>query len=170
MTLPYDKRGSAVTMLTIGELANRAGTNAVTIRYYEKRHLISTSERSEGGHRLYSETLVHRLRFVQNAKLVGFSLEEILVLLELQQHKNHSSRPVKKMTLDKIQIVDEKIAALQEIKHLLEKISCQCDGTATIQDCPILVALQSESLVHEDDIAQVKNNKLMKEMRSNDAK
>lgn len=164
------KKRSPMAMLTIGELADCAETNAVTIRYYEKRHLISTSERSEGGHRLYSETLVHRLRFIQNAKSVGFSLEEILVLLELQQHKNHSSHPIKKMTLDKIQIIDEKITALQDIKHLLEKLSCQCDGTAIIQDCPILVALQSESLTTENDIAQVKNNKLMRKKRSNDAK
>lgn len=160
------KKKSPISTLTIGELAKRVGTNAVTIRYYEKRGLISTSERSEGGHRLYSEALIHRLRFVQNAKLVGFSLEEIFALLELQQHKTHSSRPIKKMTLDKIQIVDEKIAALQDIKQLLEKLSCQCDGTAIIQDCPILIALQSESLVAEDD----KNNKLIRKKRSSDAK
>ena|SRR3990167_2120832 len=140
-----------MTMLTIGELAKRVCTNAVTIRYYEKRHLISTSERSEGGHRLYSEALVHRLRFIQNAKLVGFSLEEIQVLLDLQQHKNRSSMPVKKMTSDKIQLIDEKIAALQDIKHLLTKLACQCDGTAEIQHCPILVALQFDSLVKSND-------------------
>lgn len=140
-----------MTMLTIGELAKRVGTNAVTIRYYEKRGLIFTSERSEGGHRLYSEALIHRLNFIQNAKLVGFSLEEIHALLELQQHKNNSSLPVKKMVLDKMQVIDEKISALQDIKKLLMELASQCDGTAAIQQCPILCALQTDSFENTDN-------------------
>lgn len=133
-------------MLTIGELADCAGTNAVTIRYYEKRRLIPISERSEGGHRLYSETLVNQIRFIQNAKLVGFSLEEIHTLLELQQHKNHSSLPVKKMVVEKIQGIDEKISALQNLKNMLTELSCQCDGTAIIEECPILTSLQNDPI------------------------
>lgn len=140
------KNKLSVAMLTIGELADRVGTNAVTIRYYEKRHLIPTSERSEGGHRLYSETLVNQLRFIQNAKLVGFSLEEIHTLLELRQHKNRSSLPVKKMVTEKIQVIDEKISALRHLKNMLTELSCQCDGTAIIKECPILTSLENDPI------------------------
>lgn len=144
------KNKSHAAMLTIGELAVRAGTNAVTIRYYEKRNLIPTSERSEGGHRLYSEILVNQLRFIQNAKLVGFSLEEIQALIELQQYKNRSSLPVKKMVTEKIQGIDEKISALQNLKNMLTQLSCQCDGTATIEECPILTSLKNDPIKNKN--------------------
>lgn len=148
-----------LAMLTIGELAKRADTNAVTIRYYEKRGLIAVSERSEGGHRLYPETLMPRLLFILNAKLVGFSLEEIHTLLELQQHKSSSSRLIKQMVLDKMRVIDEKIVALEDIKQLLTELSCQCDGTKTIEECPILEALQTSSFTHSKDFAPISVSK-----------
>ncbi|MFN3233857.1 MAG: MerR family transcriptional regulator [Gammaproteobacteria bacterium] len=64
-------------MLTIGQLAKLTNTTPVAIRYYEREGLIPKSTRSKGGYRLYPKELVPRFYFIQNAKSVGFSLDEI---------------------------------------------------------------------------------------------
>jgi DNA-binding transcriptional MerR regulator len=69
--------------LKIGELANQTGLSIKTIRYYESRGLLEQPPRSEGGYRLYGPEEVARLRFVQRAKLLGLTLEEIKELVEL---------------------------------------------------------------------------------------
>jgi DNA-binding transcriptional MerR regulator len=69
--------------LKIGELANQTGLSIKTIRYYESRGLLEQPPRTEGGYRLYGSEEVARLRFVQRAKLLGLTLEEIKGLVEL---------------------------------------------------------------------------------------
>jgi DNA-binding transcriptional MerR regulator len=69
--------------LKIGELANQTGLSIKTIRYYESRGLLEQPPRSEGGYRLYGPEEAARLRFVQRAKLLGLTLEEIKELVEL---------------------------------------------------------------------------------------
>jgi len=64
-------------MLTIGELARDVGLNPPTIRYYEEIGLIPEAPRSESGYRLYSEEDARRLKFIQRAKMLSLSLEEI---------------------------------------------------------------------------------------------
>ena len=91
MTLPY---GGGSTLgpnmeiannrqLKIGELARQTGLSIKTIRYYESRGLLEHPLRTEGGYRLYGPEEVARLRFVQRAKLLGLTLEEIRELVEL---------------------------------------------------------------------------------------
>jgi DNA-binding transcriptional MerR regulator len=69
--------------LKIGELARQTGLSIKTIRYYERRGLLEQPSRTEGGYRLYGPEEVARLRFVQRAKLLGLTLEEIKELVEL---------------------------------------------------------------------------------------
>ena len=64
-------------MLTIGNLAKAVGLNPATIRYYEEMGVIPRPRRSESGYSLYSEEDVHRLGFIQRAKLLALSLNEI---------------------------------------------------------------------------------------------
>jgi DNA-binding transcriptional MerR regulator len=77
MDLAADRR------LRIGELARITGLSIKTIRYYERRGLLEQPSRTEGGYRLYGPEEVARLRFVQRAKLLGLTLEEIRELVEL---------------------------------------------------------------------------------------
>jgi len=74
--------------LRIGELAKRTGLSIKTIRYYERRGLMEQPPRTEGGYRLYGPEEVARLRFVQRAKLLGLTLEEIRELVELAARCN----------------------------------------------------------------------------------
>src|ERR671911_1177373 len=69
--------------LKIGEVANWTGLSIKTIRYYESRGLLEQPSRTEGGYRLYGPEEVARLRFVQRAKLLGLTLEEIKELVKL---------------------------------------------------------------------------------------
>jgi DNA-binding transcriptional MerR regulator len=69
--------------LRIGEVARQTGFSIKTIRYYESRGLLEQPPRTQGGYRLYGPEEVARLRFVQRAKLLGLTLEEIKELVEL---------------------------------------------------------------------------------------
>jgi DNA-binding transcriptional MerR regulator len=74
--------------LKIGELARQTGLSIKTIRYYESRGLLEQLPRTEGGYRLYGPEEIARLRFVQRAKLLGLTLEEIRELVDLAARCN----------------------------------------------------------------------------------
>jgi MerR family mercuric resistance operon transcriptional regulator len=74
--------------LRIGELAQLTGLSIKTIRYYERRALLEQPPRTESRYRLYGPEEVARLRFVQRAKLLGLTVEEIRVLVELAARCN----------------------------------------------------------------------------------
>ncbi len=73
--------------MTRSELAKECGVNIESLRYYEKRRLINPPKRSEVGYRLYSREDAARIRFIQNAKRLGFTLNEIMELLRLRVKK-----------------------------------------------------------------------------------
>lgn len=129
---------SASTLLTIGKLAKLTGTTAVTIRFYEKHGLLPKSKRSEGGYRLYPEDVIPRFHFIRNAKSVGFSLEEIKILLDLQKSKNSTSKHVRDTTIEKIEEIKTKIDQLKKMQKALESWVNVCDGKVSIDKCPIL--------------------------------
>jgi DNA-binding transcriptional MerR regulator len=101
--------------LKIGELARQTGLSIKTIRYYESRGLLEQSPRTEGGYRLYGPEEVARLRFVQRAKLLGLTLEEIRELVELAAHCNEG---------ELVPRLEEVLAAkLQETERKIEELS-----------------------------------------------
>src|SRR5262245_58452909 len=69
--------------LRIGEVAERAGVTIDTVRYYEKRQLLPTASRTEGGFRLFTAETVKRVQFIKQAQELGFSLDEIGELLTI---------------------------------------------------------------------------------------
>ena len=125
---------------TIGQLAKQTGNTVVTLRYYERLGLLPKIMRSQGGFRLYPEDIIPRLRFIANAKSVGFDLGEIRALLQLQSEAG-SSQSVKQQTQAKIQAIEEKIHTLTAIKNALSQWEKACDGKVPIDECPILTNL-----------------------------
>lgn len=125
---------------TIGKLAQLVQKTPVTIRYYEKIGLIPKTKRSEGGFRLYPESLIRRFYFIQNAKLIGFDLSEIKSLLDLETYQS-SSQPIKLSMQQKISHIETKIKGLQRIKRALMDWEQACDGHVAVTECPILEAL-----------------------------
>jgi Zn(II)-responsive transcriptional regulator len=127
--------------MTIGRLAKRAGVSIDTVRFYERRRLLSKPARTESNYRVYAEDEVARLRFIKKAKDLGFSLSEIRELLSLRCDPSALRADVKNQIEVKIDDIKQKIDDLSRILTALEHLSATCDGRGPVSDCPILRAL-----------------------------
>jgi MerR family mercuric resistance operon transcriptional regulator len=130
-------------MLTRGKLATQTGCNIETIRYYEAIGLIPAPARTQSGYRSYSDEHLRRLNFIQRARTLGFSSEQIQGLIELTAPEgNHTRADVKSLTEAHIDEISAKIRDLQKIKKRLKQISSFCDGSdKSAETCPILESL-----------------------------
>ena len=126
--------------LTIGKLAKASGVSAKMIRYYESIDLLPAAERTESNYRVYDEKDIHCLRFIHRARKLGFPLEQIRVLMALWQDQKRSSREVKQLALDHVTDLQARIAEMQSMVNLLQKLAHQCQGNDR-PDCPILEEL-----------------------------
>ena len=131
------------TQFTIGRLAKRAGVGIDTVRFYERRGLLPQPQRTASGYRLYSEDTINRIRFVRKAKQLGFTLDEIENLLELQDHGGRKSA-VKAITTRKLEQIDAKIADLSRMRAVLETLAAECTGKGSVSTCPIIEAIASD--------------------------
>jgi len=122
--------------MNIGRASELTQLPAKTIRYYEDIDLV-TPDRTGNGYRDYSETDIHRLRFLQRARGLGFSIDECRLLLSLYEDKNRASADVKSLALEKIDEVDRKIAELQTMRDTLAALARTCHGDNR-PECPIM--------------------------------
>lgn len=122
----------------IGEIAKQSGLSVEALRYYEKRGLLSPVSRSDSGYRLYSPNSLQRIQFIQRCKDLGFSLEEILDLLNLQLDPSTSSAVVKQRVEEKIALVEDKMHHLQQLKNSLTQLNEMCCGEGSVSECPII--------------------------------
>lgn len=128
--------------LTIGKLAHAAGVNIETIRYYERRGLLEAPPRSAAGYRRYTPAAVRRVRFIRQAKALGFSLEEIAELLSLRADPAGTCADVRSRVGDKVDAIDRKIAELARMRAVLTDLADSCDSArAPVDECPIVQAL-----------------------------
>ncbi len=105
-----------MNQLTRGQLGKRCGVNRETIRYYERMGLLFVSDHSPSGYCLFPETAVERICFIKRAQSVGFSLEQIKTLLELQ---TQIDMPIGTVITSQIVEIDLKIQALESMRALL---------------------------------------------------
>jgi Cu(I)-responsive transcriptional regulator len=131
--------------MNIGDAAERSGLPAKTIRYYEDIRLLKPA-RGDNGYRDYSDQDVHRLRFLQRARSLGFSVEECRQLLSLYGDENRESAEVKAMAEGKLTEIDRKIAELLGMRRTLEKLVHSCHGDQR-PECPILDELAGGAAV-----------------------
>ena len=134
-------------MLKIGELAELTGVSRDALRFYEKHGLVTPSARTQSGYRLYSKSDVLRIRFILSAKEVGFTLNEIHQLLELEVTKDDKScQDVKQFVDKKIQVVNQRLTEIKKIKQSLQTLSnACCGGDEPATDCTILGALSVQN-------------------------
>ncbi|MEU9866886.1 MerR family transcriptional regulator [Actinomadura sp. NPDC048021] len=124
--------------LRSGQVAEAAGVNLQTLRYYERRGLMAEPERTLGGHRLYPAEAVTVLRVIKTAQRLGFSLDEVAELLEAAQHR-HGRRDggLRERARLKVIEVEERMADLEVIRSALhEAINAGCDDLMTCADQP----------------------------------
>lgn len=129
--------------LTIGKLARLANVGIDTVRFYERRGLLPEPARTAAGYRLYNSETSERIRFIRRAKDLGFSLEEIIKLLQLHD-EGGAKADVRQLTHDKLQQIETKIADLERIQTVLQELSGRCNGSGDVNGCPIIDALISQ--------------------------
>lgn len=128
--------------MTIGRLADRTGVHLETIRYYQRLGLMPTPERAYGTVRRYGEDAVGRLRFIKRAQGLGFSLDEVKLLLDLSVGEHCAETRV--FAEQKKELVGEKIADLQAIQSALDKLIRACGSDKRGRGCPIIDSLSGE--------------------------
>lgn len=110
------------------------------IRHYESAGLIPAVARTDAGYRSYTPEDVHRLAFIRRARAVGFGTPEIRQLLSLWQNRQRPARDVKRLAVEHLQQLQERIADLEAIADTLSHLISHCRGDGR-PDCPILDSL-----------------------------
>lgn len=123
--------------VAIGEAARRAGVSARMLRHYETLDLLPAIARTDSGYRQYSEADVHTLRFIRRSRDLGFSMDEIALLLDLWRNQRRASSSVKRIAQQHITALGERIAAMQAMQRSLQSLVACCHGDDR-PDCPIL--------------------------------
>jgi MerR family mercuric resistance operon transcriptional regulator len=133
-----------LTGATIANLAREGGVGVETVRYYQRRGLLRTPEKSggsalSGGIRRYDAQDVRRLRFIRQAQAAGFTLEQISELLELDAGQDRAR--ARALAGERIAALDAKIAELQAARASLAKLAGACAASDT-GPCPIIEAFE----------------------------
>ncbi|TVP88831.1 MAG: Cu(I)-responsive transcriptional regulator [Pseudomonadaceae bacterium] len=130
--------------MNISEVARASGLSARMIRHYEQIGLLPEVARSAAGYREYSDNELHSLRFIQHARSLGFSMEQIAQLLALWQNRQRSSGEVKQLVQGHLQELEQKIRDLQAMHDTLAQLASCCHGDSR-PECPIIDSLANSS-------------------------
>jgi MerR family mercuric resistance operon transcriptional regulator len=127
--------------LTIGVLAEAAGVNVETIRFYQRKGLMREPDRPLGGIRRYGEADLGRVRFIKSAQRLGFSLDEIADLLRLEDGSHCTE--AREQAERKLADVRARLADLRRIEGALQGLVERCCATSGQVQCPLIAALQA---------------------------
>ncbi|MGF6092296.1 Hg(II)-responsive transcriptional regulator [Pseudomonas sp. 18173] len=130
------------TGLSIGKLAQAAGVNIETIRYYQRRGLLDEPPKPLSGFRRYLPEQVKRLRFIKRAQALGFTLDEVRALLTLDAACTCSE--TRALAVRKLALIERKIADLVAMRQVLGGLVEQCDAGDGGSDCPIIDVLNRD--------------------------
>jgi MerR family mercuric resistance operon transcriptional regulator len=125
--------------MTIGRVAEAAGVNVETIRFYQRLGLLAEPPRPPGGIRRYGNEFVSRLRFVKRAQQLGFSLAEIQRLLVLEDPQ--SCGKARTLAAEKLALVEARLADLARMRDVLRELVARCDVRRGKIACPIIATL-----------------------------
>lgn len=137
-------------MFSIGELSRRTKVKVPTIRYYEETGLMEPPERTEGNQRRYDAGGLERLSFIKHARDLGFSIDAIAALFELQSHPGRSCREATDIAMAQLSDVRAKIKRLRVLEKELVRISRGCDGGGVSEDCYVLASLSDHKLCRQE--------------------
>ncbi len=141
--------------MNIGQVSEKSNLPSKTIRYYEDIDLIKPA-RLNNNYRHYSEKDLHRLKFLQRARSLGFSIDECRLLLSLYEDEHRSSADVKSLVSKKITEIDRKVKELKSLKITLSSLFENCHGDDK-PDCPIIDDLARTYRFCKIQIKQNKN-------------
>ena len=131
----HDRTGA-----TIGTLAETAGVNVETIRFYQRKGLMPEPEKPYGSIRRYGAAELARVRFIKSAQRLGFSLEEVGELLKLEDGARCSE--ARQLAEQKLVDVRQKLSDLQRIESVLAGLVARCSAVRGRVNCPLIASLQ----------------------------
>lgn len=129
-----------MTSMTIARLAQAADVGVETVRYYQRRGLMPTPRRPDGGVRRYEAEDLRRLRFIRQAQAAGFTLEQIGELLALDAGQDRVR--ARELAQGRLASLDAKIAELTAARAALARLAQAC-GEGGQGPCPILAAFEA---------------------------
>lgn len=138
MTEKQEKRDKR-EMMTIGQVAQSIGVPATTLRYYEREALLIPTARNAAGYRFYDPQAVQRLEFIRSAQSVGFTLNDIRALLQIEGRA--PCKQVRKLLENRLAEMDLKIAELTRVRAALNNAKNRCRASG--KSCDVLTNLWS---------------------------
>jgi MerR family transcriptional regulator, mercuric resistance operon regulatory protein len=133
------------------ELADQAGVNPETLRYYERRGLLREPPRTPGGYRDYPDAAVALLRFVKRAQHLGFTLEDVEELLQLDRGGPDGCNAARELAQARRADLDARIADLQRMREALTELVGSCDLPRRDRSCPLLAAIDNPTAAAHGD-------------------
>jgi Hg(II)-responsive transcriptional regulator len=124
-----------------GQVADQAGVNIQTLRYYERRGLLREPPRQDSGYRSYGVDAVGVVRFIKRAQELGFTLSEVEMLLDLADGGPRGCEAVKDLANHKIQDLESKMASLRAMHQSLQRLVATCERPKRQRECPLIDAL-----------------------------
>lgn len=131
------------------QVAEQAGVNPQTLRYYERRGLLGDPPRTTGGYRCWRPDAVRTVRFVKRAQQLGFRLNEVEILLLLADGGPTACDAAQRVASAKIADIDAKINALTAMRTSLQQLLDTCTRPHVDRDCPLLDGLDDGEEVSE---------------------
>ncbi len=131
--------------MRIGELANQAGINVQSVRFYERRSILREPARTPAGYRVYGKSDLEDICFIKQCQELGFTLKEIQPLLRLHRaaarmtaagsRKPAEFRDISRLARVKLQQIEEKMTALRLMRMKLLQMVDKIDTVSTV-GCP----------------------------------
>ncbi len=127
-----------------GQVARQSGVNIQTLRYYERRGLLQAPPRRPSGYREYGADAVGIIRFVKRAQELGFSLDEVELLLELAAGGPPNCNRARALATQRLADLEMKISSLRAMQASLRRLVATCGKPRRERDCPLLEALAAD--------------------------
>ena len=129
--------------MNIGKASKLSALTVKATRYYANIDLVKPKQDTQTGYRRYTEKDVLKLKFIGKARSFNFSIDECRELLSLYENENRPSKEVKKITLEKIYEIDQKLNGLKALRKELSHLANNCHGDDR-SNCSILEALSKK--------------------------
>ncbi|MBU1336913.1 MAG: helix-turn-helix domain-containing protein [Alphaproteobacteria bacterium] len=126
--------------IAIGKVSEASGVKVTTVRFYEQIGLLPVPPRTEGGRRTYGREDVERLTFIRHSRELGFEIDQIRTLLQLQDRPDQSCEEADVIAKARLCEVKEKIASLLALESELERMVEGCSH-GRVETCQVIEIL-----------------------------
>jgi len=136
-----------VREFSIGAAARQSGVKVPTIRYYEQIGLLRSIARGESNRRTYDHADLRRLAFIRHARELGFDLEAIRTLLNLQDDPDQSCERADAVAKARLADVERRLKSLRLLHAELEKMVLEC-ASGRVGECRVIETLADDGHQH----------------------